>query len=259
MLYNARVLGYDAVGIRSIGMGVKGERDFDLAKNTELFELTRQALEETSVRINDIELAKIGDGIDVKRYESALEVAAKLGVKDVISSIWSEREDFYLEQFATLCDLAARYGIYVNLEFVTWAGVRSLEGVRRVLDAVKKPNAAIFIDTLHFHRSRVRLEELDACPKNLFRFMHICDGPAEVPDPLSPNHKDELIRVGRDAREYVGEGAINIAEIVKKLPNHVLFSIELPHLEKCAKWGSVEHARRCLVTAKEYMRKHGIE
>jgi sugar phosphate isomerase/epimerase len=259
MIYNAHVLGYDAVGIRPISMGVKGEHDFDLAKNGALFDLTKRALEETGMKINDIELAKVGDGIDVSRYESAFEAAARLGVKDVISSIWSDDRDFYLAQFAKLCDLAGQYGLHVNLEFVTWAGVKTLEEVRGVLDAVKKPNAAIFVDTLHFYRSRVRLSELDACPKNLFRFMHICDGPKDIPDPSSPGYKDELIRVGRDAREYVGEGAIGIADIVKKLPDDVLFSVELPHLEKCAKWGPVEHARRCLVTAKEYMKKNGIE
>ena len=41
MLYNARTLGYDCVGIRPISMGVKGENDFDLAKNKRLFNLTR--------------------------------------------------------------------------------------------------------------------------------------------------------------------------------------------------------------------------
>jgi sugar phosphate isomerase/epimerase len=259
MIYNAHLIGYDAVGIRPISMGVRGEHDFDLAKNKELFNLTKQAMDETGIKINDIELAKIADGIDTGRYESAFEAAAKLGVKDVISSIWTDNKGFYLEQFAKLCDLAAQYGIFVNLEFVTWAGIGTLSGVREVLDTVKKPNAAIFVDTLHFYRSRVKPEELDACPKKLFRFMHICDGPKAIPDPSSPTYKEDLIYTGRDARDYVGEGAIDIAEIVKKLPDSVLFSIELPHLGKVAKWGPVEHARRCLATAKDYMKKNRIE
>ena len=259
MILNGWALGYDAVSIRSIPLGVKGEYDFDLVNNKNLFNLTQWALQETGMKINDIELARIGDGKDVERYKSAFETAAILGVKDVISSIWSDSKDFYLDQFAKLCDLAAQYGMFVNLEFVTWAGVSTLKGAREVLDAVNKTNAAILIDTLHFHRSRIPFEELDSCPKNLFRFMHICDGPKDIPNPTSPTYKEELIFVGRDAREYVGEGAIDIARVVKKLPDDVLFSIELPHLEKTSKWGSLEHARRCLETAKEYMKKNGIE
>jgi len=259
MIYNARVLGYDMASVRAIALGVKGEQDFDFSKNKELFNLTKQAMEETGIGINDIELARIGEGTDVGRFESVFESAAGLGVKDVISSIWTENKDFYLEQFAKLCDLAGQYGIFVNLEFVTWGEIKNLAAVREVLDAVKKPNAAIFIDTLHFHRSRVSLEELDACPKDLFRFMHICDGPTEIPDPSSPTYKEDLIFVGREAREYVGEGGIDIAGIIRKLPEDIPFSIELPHLIKASKWGSLEHTRRCLVTAKEYMKKHGIE
>ena len=254
MIYNAHLIGYDMVSIRPISMGVKGEHDFDLAKNKDLFDLTKRAMEETGMTIHDIELAKIGDGIDVGRYESAFEAAAKLGVRHVISSIWSDDKDFYLEQFSRLCDLAARYGITVNLEFVTWASISTLKGVREVLDAVKKSNAAIFVDTLHFYRSRVTLEELAACPKELFHFLHLCDGPKEI-----PTDKESLIHTGRDERYYVGEGAIGIADIVKTLPDGLPFSIELPHLANVAKWGPVEHARRCLVTAKEYMKKHGIE
>lgn len=253
MLYNARTLGYDCVGIRPISMGVKGENDFDLAKNKRLFDLTRQALDETGLFIHDIELAKIGDGIDVKNYESAFEAAARLDVKHVISSIWTDRKDFYLDQFAALCDLAAQYGITVNLEFVTWASVSTLKAVREVLDAVKRPNAGIMVDTLHFNRSRVRPEELDDCPPELFHMAHICDGPAEI-----PTDKEGLIHTGRDARYYVGEGAIDIADIIRRLPSHTVLSIELPHLARVADWGATEHARRCLTTAKEYMSKHGI-
>ena len=254
MIYNAHLIGYDYVSIRPISMGVKGEHDFDLAKNKELFDLTQRAMDETGMKIHDIELAKIGDGLDVGRYEAPFEAAAKLGVTNVISSIWSEDRDFYLDQFSKLCDLARQYGLFVNLEFVTWASVKDLQGVRSVLDAVKRPNAAIFIDTLHFHRSRVTLEELDACPKELFRFAHICDGPSEI-----PTDKEGLIHTGRDARLYVGEGAIDIAAIVKRLPQEAVFSIELPHLERVAKWGGVEHARRCLATAKAYMQEHGLD
>jgi sugar phosphate isomerase/epimerase len=259
LIYNARLIGYDAVGIRPITMGVAGERDFDISKNRELFKLTEQALKDTGISINDIELAKIGDGIDVARYESSFEAAAKLGVKNVISSIWTEKRDFYLEQFAKLCDLARQYGIFVNLEFVTWAEVRTLAQVREVLNAVRKPNAGILIDTLHFHRSRVDPDELNDCPRELFHFVHICDGPADIPLESSPTCKEDLIRVGRDAREYAGEGAIDIAGIVKRLPDDAVLSLELPHLEKAAAWGPAEHARRCLSTAKAYMVSNGIE
>ncbi len=255
MIYNAKTLGYDCVGIRSITMGVKGEHDYDISKNKELFDLTRRAIDETGVTINDIELAKIADGVDVRNYEGPFEAAARLGVKNVISSIWTDRTDFYLDQFETLCDLAAQYGITVNLEFVTWASVRTLSQAREVLRLVDRKNAGIMVDTLHLYRSRVDPAELDDCPKGLFHMVHICDGPKDIPD---WNDKESLIHTGRDERLYVGEGAIDIADIVRRLPEDVVFSIELPHLVREGNWGPMEHAKRCLSTSKAYMGKNGI-
>ena len=254
MIYNAHLIGYDYVGVRSIAMGVKGETVFDLYNDKNLYDRTAQALKDTGMRIHDIELAKIDAQTDFAKFERAFDAAAKLNVKHVISSIWTDDKNSYMEQFAKLCDLAFNYGITVNLEFVTWSSVPDLKGVREVLDTVKKPNAAIMVDTLHFNRSRVGLEELDACPKELFKMAHICDGPAEI-----PTDKEGLIHTGRDARYYVGEGAIDIAAIIGKLPNETVLSVELPHLARVKDWGYVEHARRCFVTAKEYMKKNGME
>lgn len=239
--------GYDYVGIRPIYMGLPGEPNYDLANNKEMLKQTKTALSNTGIKVNDIELAKIEDGIDIQSYEPAFEVAAELGAKSVISSIWTPDKNQYLEKFAELCDLAKEYSLNVELEFVTWANVVNLKGVVEVLETVNKDNSGIMIDTLHFNRSRVDLEELDNLPREWFRLAHICDGPKEI-----PTDKEGLIYTGRDARLYIGEGAINIAEIMNKLPEDIVYSIELPHLKRVAEFGYAEHARRCIESAKEY-------
>lgn len=254
MIYNARVIGYDYVSVRTISMGVSRESDFDISKNKKLFNDMKEAMEETGIEIYDIELARIADGVDVRSYEAPFEAAARLGVRGMISSIWTDDKPFYIEQFAALCDLAAQYNLTVNLEFPTWAGVWNLKGAMEVLGAVKKPNAGIMLDTLHVYRSGVSVEELGTIPKELLNLAHICDGPAEIPD---RSDKDALIFTGRDARYYVGEGAIDIAAMVKITRPDTVLSIELPHVERVAKYGFFEHARRCLNTAKDYLAKQG--
>jgi len=250
MIYNAKLIGYDYLGIRSIYMGLPGEPNYDLSGKNNLYKLTKAALADTGMNIHDIELAKIQDGTDVSSYEPALEVAAELGATDVISSIWTPRKDYYIEQFAKLCDLAKQYNLHVNLEFVTWADVNDLKGVKEVINTVNRDNVGYMIDTLHFYRSRVELSELDDIPKYKFRMAHICDGPVEI-----PTDKEGLIFTGRDARLYVGEGAVNIAEIIGKLADDTILSIELPHIQRAKDWGYTEHARRCLETAKKYFNK----
>ena len=247
MTYIAAMAGYDYVSIRPIYMGLPGEPNYDLANNKQMLKQTKTALSSTGIRVHDIELARIHDGVDVKKYAPAFEVSAELGAKNVLSSIWTPNREYAIEKFAELCDLAKQYNLNVDLEFVTWADVYNLKDAIEVLNTVNRDNVGIMIDTLHFYRSRVALKELDEIPRKWLHFMHICDGPADI-----PTTKEGLIHTGRDARLYVGEGAIDIASIVNRLPQMV-YSIELPHIERAKEFGYAEHARRCLQTAKDYL------
>ncbi len=255
MIYNSHLAGYDYVSLRTISQGLAGEISHDISNGNELFKLTEQALKDTGMRINDIELAKIDKNTtDIKKYEPHLEAAARLGIKNVITNIWTPDKAFYTEKFGELCDLAAQYGMSVNLEFVTWAELTDLKGAKELLAAVKKPNALILLDTLHFYRSRVTMEELLDTPKELFKTVHVCDAGAEI-----PTDEESLIHTGRAERLYVGEGAIDIAGIVKALNDDTVICAEMPHVKRVSRIGAVEHARRTLETAKEYFKAHGIE
>lgn len=247
MTYIAAMTGYDYVSIRPIYMGLPGEPNYDLASNKELFKQTKRAILDTGVKVHDIELARIYDGVDVQKYAPAMEVSAELGAKSVLSSIWTPNRELYIEKFAELCDLAKEFGLNVELEFVTWADVSNLKQAIDVLNTVKRDNSGIMIDTLHFHRSRVGLSELDDIPREWFHFAHICDGPGEI-----PTTKEGLIFTGRDERLYPGEGGINIADILNRIPE-VVYSIELPHIKRVQELGYAEHARRCITTANEYL------
>ncbi len=255
MAYNASLIGYDYISIRNINMGVKGERDFSIPIGGERYASLKTALADTGIGIHDIELARVVDGVDVAGYEAAFESGASLGARAVLSSVWTEDKKYYTEQFANLCDLAAKYGLTVNLEFVTWAGIWNLKGALELLNEVQRPNARLMVDTLHAWRSRVSAADIAACPKELFDMAHICDGPAEIPERTD---KEALIYTGRDARYYVGEGAINIADMVRAMRPDTVLSVELPHLARVAEYGYTEHARRCLATAKEYLKQNGL-
>jgi sugar phosphate isomerase/epimerase len=250
LTYIAAMAGYDFVSPRIIHMGLPGEPNYALAANAALLRQTRAALRETGVRVHDIELARIHDGVDVKTYLPALEVGAELGARSVLSSIWTADRGLAVEALQELCDRAQPLGLTVDVEFVTWAGVANLQQTLEVLRAVKRDNVGVMIDALHFHRSRVQLEELDAVPRDWFHFAHLCDAPRAI-----PSTKEGLIHTARDERLYVGEGGIDVAAIVNRMPK-VVYSIELPHLARAKELGHGEHARRCLRTAKAYLAAH---
>lgn len=238
--------GYDFVSMRQIYMGLPGEPDYDLAKNRVLMKETKQVFADTGIKLLDIELARVFDNMDVKKYEPAMETAAELGGKHIISSIWTPEREYSIERFAEICDLAGQYNLTVDLEYVPIASVKTLAGAVDVLRTVNRSNAGLMVDVHHFHRARDDVAELTKLPAEWFHFGHLCDAPGEI-----PSDRDEMIRILREERSYVGEGGIDVASIMNAMPV-MPYSIELPNLKKVAEYGYKEHARRCLETARAY-------
>ena len=247
MTYIAARAGYDFISIRPILMGLPGEPDYALADNPQMMRQTRRALAETGVKLHDIELARIYDDMHPTKYLPAMEVAAELGGRAVLSSIWTHDRAYAIEKFGELCDLAKPFGLTVDLEYVPIAGVRSLAGAVEVLTAVRRDNAGLMVDTHHFQRAGDQPEALDALPRAWFHFAHLCDAPGEIPE-----DRAEMTRIMREGRLYLGEGGIDVASILRHLPE-VVYSIELPNLAVVREKGYAEHAHRCLETARDYV------
>lgn len=250
MTYLAARAGYDFVSFRPIYMGLPGEPNYALAENKEMMRRTKTALADTGLKLLDIELARIYDGVDPKSYVPAMEVAAELGGRHVLSSIWTDDRNFAIERFAELCELAKPFGLTVELEYVPIASVSNLAGTLDVLHTANQENAGLMLDIHHFHRAGDKVEDLDAVPREWFRYLHLCDAPVEI-----PKTREEMTRILREERSYVGEGGIDIASIVNRIPE-VPYSIELPNIKRVKELGYEEFARRCLNSAKDYLELH---
>lgn len=246
-VYIAGRAGYDFVGLRPIYMGLPGEPNFDLSSNPQLLRETKTALQSTGVGLHDIELARIQDGLDPRTYVPAMDVAAELGARHLISSIWTNDRAYAVDAFGQLCDLARPLGLTVSLEFVTFAAVGTLQQALDVLHATRRNNVGLLIDTLHFSRSRVAPAELDAVPPEWYHFVHFCDAAADI-----PTTTDGLIHTAREERLYAGEGGIDLAGILRRMPP-VPFCVELPHHERTRELGFAEHAFRCLETTRRWV------
>ena len=239
--------GFDYVSLRPISLGLPTEPKYPLATDRALFERTKAALRATGVRLLDIELARIYPGVDVTEYLPALELAAELQGRHVLSSVWCDDLAFARDRFAQLCELARPLGLTVDLEFVTFAGIRTLNDAAGIVAASGCHNAGICVDTLHFDRSRCKIQDLDRLPPAWFHYAQVCDGP----DDWSPAEQ-ELKRVAREERLFLGEGGIDVRGILEHLPR-VPYSLELPNARLLAALGPVPFARRCLETAKRYL------
>lgn len=250
MVYVAARAGYDYISPRPIYMGLPGEPNYALADNPEMLRQTKRALADTGMKVHDIELARVYDDMYPSKYLPAMEVAAELGAKAVLSSIWTPKREYAIEKFGQICDLAKQFDMKVGLEFVPIASVNTLAGAIDVLRTANRSNAGLMIDMHHFHRALDKPEDLEGLPPEWFQFAHLCDAQGEI-----PSDRAEMTRILREERLYVGEGGIPIAEILNRLPKMV-YSIELPHLARAKEFGYAEHAFRCLESAKAYFAKN---
>ena len=256
----AKEAGYDFVSLRTIPMHLPGEPEFLLDKDPALFEATKKALAEYDMPLMDIELARVRKDLDIDEYKPAFEAAAKLGATDVLGSIWTRDRAWYTDTAAKIADMAKEFGLCYNIEFLPWAGVRNLQEDMTLIDDLHRDNVFVMVDTLHAGRAGGTADELGRTPRKYFRFIHLCDGPAGPDgDPVLANINDDLMLwTAREGRMYPGEGAMDIAGMVKAMPN-IPLSIELPNLKEIEARGRFGHAKQCLDVAKAYFAANGID
>ena len=104
----------------------------------------------------------------------------------------------------------------------------------------------IVLDTFHFYRSGNTVPDLAGLPENWFRYVHLCDAPAEIPA------GDELVRTGLEERLIPGEGVIDIRGILRALPP-VVRGVEIPHRIRMEEMGAENYLRDALQRTKEYL------
>lgn len=237
--------GYDYVSYRLFHLGVAGEPDIE-PTDPQIVRDTKRALAETGLECLDIELARIMRGLEPRAFLRAFEAGAELGASQVICSAWTDvRNDrrYIVETFAEICDLAAPFGLTVNLEFPSFSRLTTLEEVMEILERTGRRNQGVLVDTLYMHFNKAPLLALENVPPEWVNFLHVCDA-----EDLAFT-RERMMRTARDARLYPGEGAIDFWAINFLFPG-IPLSIELPHAQRIAELGPEQHARNCLEAAR---------
>ncbi len=238
--------GFDYVSLRPIAV-TPNEPKYPFAEDKNLFRQTKAALAATGIRLLDIELARILPNFDMKQYLPAFDAAAELGARHVLSSGWTPDRKYVAEKLQELCDLAEPFGLTVDFEFVTFAAIGTLADAAAIVRAAERNNAGLCIDTLHFFRSGTALAELDPLPKPWFRFMQLCDAPREA-----PTTTEGLIFAARADRKFVGEGGLDLAGVINRLPP-MPYSLEIPNAKLALSMSPIEFATKAISTARSYI------
>lgn len=212
--------GYTHVGVR-IAPASAGEPQHPMIGDTPMMRETLARMKDRGITVNDVEILRLLPDTNVAAFEPVVAAGAQLGAKYFLIAGDSGEEGPVAERFRELCELGARYGIEMGLEFMPWRGIKNLAAARRVVEGAGM--GGIIVDAIHLHRSGGTSADLAALPPHLLSYFQICDAPARIPDT-----EEELIFQARRARLPPGQGGIDVVEMVRALPPGTVVSIETP-------------------------------
>ncbi|GHE22214.1 sugar phosphate isomerase/epimerase family protein [Halomonas urumqiensis] len=226
MVETAARAGYDFVGLRPIP-ATPDEPSFPLLSDPALLRATRRRIQDTGVKVADIEILRLKPDTRVQDdFAHFVEVGAELGASDILVAGNDDDHTRLIDNFAALCELAAPHGLHPHLEFMPWTGVKDLNQARRIIGAVRKAghaNACLLVDAFHFDRSRSHLQDLAEVPADWMRYVQICDVPGPIPESM-----DEILREARCERRFPGDGEADLRGLLNVIPPEVLLSLEIP-------------------------------
>lgn len=236
----AAAAGYSHVSLRLIA-ATPEEGQHDVAGDPVLRRQLRRALVDTGLQVLDVEILRLEPATDIAAFEPTLACAQELGARHLLVAGNDPDRGRLVDRFGTLCDHAASHGLTADLEFMPWTDVPDLASALQVLRQVDHGNAGVLVDAFHFSRSGGHLDQLAAVPRGWLHFMQLCDVPAALPSTL-----DAVRTEARTARRFPGEGELNLAALLRALPDDLAISLEVPMVALAREVSALDRARRAL-------------
>ncbi|MCF6370832.1 sugar phosphate isomerase/epimerase family protein [Rhizobium halophilum] len=246
--------GYHEVGLRLLPAAASGEAPYPIFNDRRVLAQAQQAIEETGIGIADVEIVRLKPETEIAEFLPFLECAAALGASKVLVAGDDTDHSRLTQTFAAFAELAGRYGMTADLEFMPWTGVRDAVEANAIVQAADQPAGGVLADALHWDRTGGRKEDLLAIPHSLIHYIQICDGPLGY-DPSDSG----LIRIARGGRLMPGDGGIDLATFLRVLPKDVPISVEIASLELNRRMTADERAATALRKAKEVVARSETE
>jgi sugar phosphate isomerase/epimerase len=212
--------GFDAVTIRVLDPpGVApGE---PVTGNDALIAAIRRRLAATGITVFSATGIWLAPDFAPPRIEPALAAAAELGAAYCLAAGYDADWPRLVDNFAALCQTAARYRLCIALEFMPYIQVRTVEEAARLLRDAAEPNAGLVIDALHLARSG-GTPAAAAAVRDRVAYLQLCDAPRLKPAQL------ELRAESLGHRLYPGDGELPLFELMDALPPEVPIDLEAP-------------------------------
>jgi sugar phosphate isomerase/epimerase len=208
--------GYDGIGLRlypSPGMAF-----FPVVGDQQKMGEVRKAIADTGMKIYDILTCYVQPDMDIEAMKRAHEFGAELGA-DYALVIGDDPEwDRMVQNFGTLCDNAAQFGLTCALETpVNRRSLTTLDLNLKLIADAGRDNAVLDVDPVQFFRSGGTVEDLKRVDPKLMPYTQICDATSMTP--MAPYCMP-------------GEGIFPLKDMLDVMPQGLPLSLEYHHRDE---------------------------
>jgi 4-hydroxyphenylpyruvate dioxygenase len=145
----------------------------------------------------------------LKRFDRFCEVSEALGSRVIISTTscpGTPDDHLAYENYLEICGRAGERGLVAGLEFMPWAGVKTMMDAWRLVERVSHPAAGVVLDIFHLVKGGSGLEEIRNIPAEKIAIVHLND--------LLDTGED-LLTLCRNRRLLPGEGNFPLREFIQ--------------------------------------------
>lgn len=221
LVREARRAGFSAVGLR-LHPVIPGAQAYPVAPGSQALRELRAVMAGEGVRVTDIEFVSLTAQAQVADYQPLLAAGAELGALSLTVSGDDDNVARLTGNFAALCELARGHGLRVDLEFMRWRPVATLQQACTVVTGAGQDNGGVLVDALHLFRSGGQVAYLAGVDPRLLRAVQLCDAPLLAPV------EELIIAEAREGRMLPGQGQLPLAALVAALPTQLCVSVEVP-------------------------------
>lgn len=130
--------GFDLVDLR-LSPATLADRVYADDELTALCRELRPILRDVGLAVWDVEIIRLNDRTEPEDYLRLMETAAALGARRMKLVCDSEDHGRAVEVLGRLCDLAAPFGLVMDLEYMIFSCVKSLEIALGLVGAAARP------------------------------------------------------------------------------------------------------------------------
>jgi sugar phosphate isomerase/epimerase len=250
----AAAAGFASVSLR-LRAAVPGGPAFPMRTGDDLMRACRRRIAETGIQVLAIEQVGLDRATSVPALRAMLEAGAELGATRLVCS--GDAPDFavVVDRFGELCLLAEEFNMAVDLEFMPFRAVKTLEDAVAVVAAAARKNGRVCLDALHLFRSGGRVGSLSAVDASCLGALQLSDAPPTPPPAAA------LAEEAREQRMLPGHGALPLAELLAAYPADRPYVAEIPlrrafpHLDALGRARLIAGAMRQLMDTGRHRRE----